>query len=72
MNTKHNWNLDVIAGHDEDSNPITVAQLVAALEGQQYSLDASAETIRALQTQVAELEAGLNHATARLNEQTAA
>ena len=72
MNTKHNWNLDAIAGHDEDSNPITVAQLVAAIEGQQYSIDASAKVIRQQNQQIAELEAGLNHAAARLNEQTAA
>lgn len=69
---QHYWNRTLIAGHDDHSNPILVAELVAAIEGQQYSLDASAETIRQLQTQNAELEAGLNHALARLNEQTAA
>ena len=34
MNTESiNWNRDQIAGHDENSNPITVDQLIAALMG---------------------------------------
>ncbi|WP_067096066.1 hypothetical protein [Marinomonas atlantica] len=69
---QHCWNRTLIAGHDDHSNPILVAELVAAVEGLQHSLDASAETIRQLQTQNAELEAQLNHVNARLNEQNAA
>ncbi|MCW4629617.1 MULTISPECIES: hypothetical protein [Marinomonas] len=34
MNTESiNWNSDQIAGHDANSNPITVGELVAAIEG---------------------------------------
>ena len=40
MNTESiNWNSDLIAGHDTNSNPITVGELVAAIEG--YELLAS-------------------------------
>ena len=73
MNSKrYDWIRTLVAGHDEDSNPILVAELVAAVEGLQHSLDASAERIRNQEQHIAELEAGLNHALARLNEQTAA
>lgn len=69
---QYSWNSGDIAGHDSHSNPITVSQLVAAIEGNQFSLEASAATIRQQEQQIAELEAGLNHALARLNEQNAA
>ncbi|MBJ7550782.1 hypothetical protein [Marinomonas ostreistagni] len=69
---QYNWNRTMIAGHDGYSNPIHVGELVSALEGNQFSLEAAAATIRQQAKQIAELEAGLNHALARLNEKTAA
>lgn len=66
------WNGNVIAGHDDLSNPVTVAELVAAIDGLQFAKNAACSTIRDKDAQIAELEAGLNHALARLNSLNAA
>ena len=69
---QYNWNRTMIAGHDGYSNPIHVGELVSALEGNQFSLEAAAAMICQQAKHISELEAGLNHALARLNEKNAA
>ena len=69
---QYSWDKQALAGRDRHGNNVTVEQLVAAIDGLQQSLHASSQKVREQNQQINELENGLNHTLARLNEQNAA